>query len=55
MTEFPQVLDDEADDAYDDYLGAAEKFEPRDFKKRFPQGAAGAITALAQKISKAPR
>jgi hypothetical protein len=53
MSEFPQVLDDEADDAYDDYLAAAEKIKPSDLQKRFPQGTAGAITALAQKIGKA--
>jgi hypothetical protein len=55
MTDFPQVLDDEADDAYDDYLAATQSFQPRDVKKRFPAGTPGAITALTQKIGKGRR
>lgn len=52
MTEFPQVLDDEADDAYDAYLVETEDYTPQAFKKRFPEGAAGAATAMAERISR---
>lgn len=51
MTEFPQVLDEEAEDAFDAYLETVDTYEVEAFKKRFPQSAAGAVRALADQIA----
>lgn len=51
MCDYPEVLDHDAEGAFDDYLAAVDSYDVATFKKRFPGSAAGAVAALAAKIA----
>ncbi len=51
MCDYPEVLDHDAEGAFDDYLAAVEAYDVATFKQRFPGSAAGAVAALAAKIA----
>ncbi|HSI06775.1 MAG: plasmid pRiA4b ORF-3 family protein [Myxococcota bacterium] len=51
MCDYPEVLDHDAEGAFDDYLAAVDAYDVATFKQRFPGSAAGAVAALAAKIA----
>jgi hypothetical protein len=51
MCDYPEVLDHDAEGAFDDYLAAVDAYDIATFKTRFPGSAAGAVAALAAKIA----
>jgi hypothetical protein len=51
MCDYPEVLDHDAEGAFDDYLAALDAYDVATFKQRFPGSAAGAVAALAAKIA----
>jgi hypothetical protein len=51
MTDYPEVLDHDAEGAFDDYLAAVDTYDAATFRKRFPGSAAGAAAALTAKIA----
>lgn len=51
MCDYPEVLDHDAEGAFDDYLAAVDGYDVATFKQRFPGSAAGAVAALTAKMA----
>lgn len=51
MCDYPEVLDHDAEGAFDDYLAAVDGYDVATFKQRYPGSAAGAVAALVTKIA----